>query len=133
MQIGDIIHLDGLRAEYNFFGRDRFSACTLPDGDYVIVALEDNHIKLAWTDASGCPSRKHRYRIGKAACTSPVRVTEPTDRNCATTTPPGWVPKPQPLSRLRSIFFAFADFLHRSADIQLIDVKRSPKEPAASL
>ena len=43
MQIGDVIHLDGLKAEYNFFGRDRFSACTLPDGDYLIVALEDNY------------------------------------------------------------------------------------------
>jgi len=67
MQIGDIIHLDGLKAEYNFFGRNRFSACTLPDGDYVIVALGDNHIKLAWADAGGCPSPKHRYRVGKAA------------------------------------------------------------------
>jgi hypothetical protein len=67
MQIGDVIHLDGLKAEYNFCGRDRFSACTLPDGDYQIVALEDKHIKLAWTDARGCPSRKHRYRVGKAA------------------------------------------------------------------
>lgn len=74
MQIGDIVHLDGLRAEYNLFGRDRFAACTLPDGDYVIVALEDNHVKLAWTDASGCPSRKHQYRIGKAALTSPAAV-----------------------------------------------------------
>ncbi len=76
MQIGDVIHLDGLRAEYNFFGRDRFSACTLPDGDYVIVALEDNNIKLAWSDAGGCPSRKHRYRVGKAALISSTAVTE---------------------------------------------------------
>ena len=30
MQIGDVIHLDGLKAEYNFCGRDRFSACTFP-------------------------------------------------------------------------------------------------------
>lgn len=74
MRIGDIIHLDGLRAEYNLFGRDQFAACTLPDGDYVIVALEDNHVKLAWTDASGCPSRKHQYRIGKTALTSPAAV-----------------------------------------------------------
>ncbi len=74
MRIGDIIHLDGLRAEYNLFGRDCFSACTLPDGDYEILALEDNHVKLAWSDASGCPSRKHRYRIEKAACTCPVAV-----------------------------------------------------------
>ena len=70
MQIGDVIHLNGLKAEYNFFGRDRFSACTLPDGDYLIVALEDNYIKLAWTDAGGYPSRKHRYRVGKAALIS---------------------------------------------------------------
>jgi len=74
MQVGDVIHLDGLRAEYNLFGRDRFSICTLPDGDYVIVALEDNHVKLAWTDASGSPSRKHRYRIGKAALISSTSV-----------------------------------------------------------
>jgi hypothetical protein len=70
MRIGDVIHLDGLSAEYSLFGRDRFSTCTLPDGDYVIVALEDTHIKLAWTDASGLPSRKHRYRIEKSAFTS---------------------------------------------------------------
>jgi hypothetical protein len=69
MRIGDIIHLDGLSAEYNLFGRDQFSTCTLPDGDYVVVALEDNHIKLAWTDASGRPSRKHRYRVEKAVFT----------------------------------------------------------------
>jgi hypothetical protein len=74
MQIGDIIHLDGVKAEYNIFGRDRFAACTLPAGDYVIVALEDNHVKLAWTDSSGYPSRKHRYRIGKAAFTPSVAV-----------------------------------------------------------
>ncbi len=72
MQIGDIIHLDGLRAEYNRFGRDHFSACTLPDGDYVILGFEGDHLKLAWSDASGLPSRKHRYRIVKAACMSPV-------------------------------------------------------------
>jgi hypothetical protein len=70
MQIGDIVHLDGLKAEYNLFGRDRFSACTLPNGDYVVMALEDNHVKLAWSDASGCPSRKHRYRVWKAALIS---------------------------------------------------------------
>jgi hypothetical protein len=70
MQIGDVIHLDGLKAEYNHFDRGHFAACTLPDGDYVIVAFEDNHVKLAWTDAGGCPSRKHRYRIGKVAINS---------------------------------------------------------------
>jgi hypothetical protein len=74
MRIGDIIHLGGLSAEYNLFGRDHFATCTLPDGDYVIVALEDNHVKLAWTDSSGSPSRKHRYRIGKAAFTTSTAV-----------------------------------------------------------
>jgi hypothetical protein len=71
MQIGDIIHLDGQKAEYNLFGRDRFSACTLPDGDYEILAVEGDRVKIAWTDASGSPSRKHRYRIVKKACISP--------------------------------------------------------------
>jgi hypothetical protein len=74
MQIGDIIHLDGLRAEYNLFGRDSFSICILPAGDYVIVAFEDSHVKLAWADSSGLPSRKHRYRIGKEAIESSTSV-----------------------------------------------------------
>jgi hypothetical protein len=74
MQIGDIIHLRGLRAEYNFFGRNRFADCTLPDGDYVILGFEDNHVELAWSDPGGYPSRKHRYRIGKAAVTPAVAV-----------------------------------------------------------
>jgi hypothetical protein len=63
MQVGDVVHLDGLKAEYSLFGRDRFSACTLPNGDYVIVGFEEKYVKLAWSDASGYPSRKHRYRI----------------------------------------------------------------------
>lgn len=63
MEIGDVIHLDGIKAEYSLFGRDRFSACTLPDGDYVILGFEDEYVRLAWSDVGGCPSRKHRYRI----------------------------------------------------------------------
>jgi hypothetical protein len=74
MQIGDVVHLDGLTAEYNHFGRDHFATCRLPDGNYVIVALEENHVKLAWTDSTGCPSRKHRYRMGKAAFNSSIAV-----------------------------------------------------------
>ena len=54
MQVGDVVHLDGLKAEYSLFGRDRFCACTLPDGDYVIVGFEDEYINLAkknsWAD-----------------------------------------------------------------------------------
>jgi hypothetical protein len=53
MQVGDVIHLDGLKAEYSLFGRDRFSACTLPDGDYVIVGFEDDYVNLAWSEAGG--------------------------------------------------------------------------------
>ncbi|HMK34232.1 MAG TPA: hypothetical protein VK463_04125 [Desulfomonilaceae bacterium] len=63
MQIGDLVHLDGLKAEYSLFGRDRFSTCTLPDGDYFIVGFEEGYVKLAWSDATGTPSRKHRYRV----------------------------------------------------------------------
>jgi hypothetical protein len=66
MEIGDIVHLDGLKAEYSLYGKDRFTTCTLPDGNYVIVAIEDAYIKLAWRDLTGYPSRKHRYRVEKA-------------------------------------------------------------------
>jgi hypothetical protein len=65
MQIGDIIHLDGLKAEYSLFGKDRFSSCTLPNGDYVILGFEEQYVKLAWSDLDGMPSRKHRYRVTK--------------------------------------------------------------------
>jgi hypothetical protein len=74
MQIGDVIHLDGLRAEYSLFGRDRFSTCTLPDGDYVVLGMEENYVNLAWSDGSGYPSRKHRYRIEKAVFGCAVAV-----------------------------------------------------------
>ncbi|MEW6530813.1 MAG: hypothetical protein AB1473_08270 [Thermodesulfobacteriota bacterium] len=63
MEVGDIIHLNGLKAEYSLFGKDRFSRCTLPEGKYVIVGFEAGYVKLAWRDADGHPSRKHRYRI----------------------------------------------------------------------
>lgn len=66
MQIGDVIHLDGLKAEYSLFGRDRFSTCTLPNGDYVILGFEEGYVKLAWSEGTGAPSRKHRYRIREA-------------------------------------------------------------------
>jgi hypothetical protein len=65
MQVGDVIHLDGLKAEYSLFGKDRFSACTLPNGNYVIVGFEEKYVKLAWSESDGFPSRKHRYRIEK--------------------------------------------------------------------
>lgn len=67
MQVGDIIHLDGQRAEYSRFGKDRFSSCTLPNGEYVVVGFEENYVSLAWTDSDGQASRKHRYRIELSA------------------------------------------------------------------
>ncbi len=66
VQVGDVVHLDGLRAEYSHYGRERFTPCTLPDGDYIIVGFEDGYVKLAWTNAGGAPSVKHRYRIETA-------------------------------------------------------------------
>lgn len=65
MKKGDTIHLNGLKAEYSHFGRDRFSTCTLPDGKYIITEIQDRYVNLAWSDAEGHPSRKHRYRIDK--------------------------------------------------------------------
>jgi|GEM_PF-540035 len=74
MQIGDVIHLDGLKAEYSLFGRDRFCSCTLPDGDYVILDIEDEYVRLAWSEAPGFPSKKHRYRIERQAFKSKVNA-----------------------------------------------------------
>lgn len=65
MQVGDTIHLDGIKAEYSLFGKDRFSSCTLPDGNYIVLGFEEQYVKLAWRDSGGYPSRKHRYRIDR--------------------------------------------------------------------
>jgi hypothetical protein len=70
MQVGDVVHLNGLKAEYSLFGKDRFSRCTLPDGDYVVVGVESDYVKLAWSEYGGSPSRKHRYRIELDALSS---------------------------------------------------------------
>ncbi len=59
MQIGDVIHLDGLKAEYSLFGKDRFSSCTLPNGDYVILGFEE-------TICEACLERPGRYAVKKA-------------------------------------------------------------------
>ncbi|MFH0821909.1 MAG: hypothetical protein V2B18_04110 [Pseudomonadota bacterium] len=72
MRIGDIIKLNGQKAEYSLFGRDRFSRCTLPDGHYVIVGFEDGYVGLAWSDTEGNVSRKHRYRIETSEVGSPL-------------------------------------------------------------
>jgi hypothetical protein len=65
MHVGDVVRLDGLKAEYSRFGKDRFSSCTLPDGNYVILAIEDSYVNLVWSDAFGTVVRKHQYRILK--------------------------------------------------------------------
>jgi hypothetical protein len=75
MQIGDVVHLDGLKAEYSMFGRDRFSACTLPEGEYVVVGVEDGYVSLAWKDLTGIASRKHRYRVEASALLLQPRET----------------------------------------------------------
>jgi len=67
MRVGDTIHLDGLRAEYSHYGRDRFTPCTLPNGEYVIVGFDDAYVKLAWKNATGAASTKHRYRVQKTS------------------------------------------------------------------
>jgi len=65
MRGGDTIHLAGLRAEYTHYGRDRFTPCTLPNGEYVIVGFDDAYVKLAWKNTTGSASTKHRYRVQK--------------------------------------------------------------------
>jgi hypothetical protein len=79
MEIGDVIHLDGIKAEYSLFGKDRFSACTLPDGNYHILGFENDYVRLAWSDPDGRPSRKHRYRIkfGHVISTMPGTTPSP--------------------------------------------------------
>ena len=54
MRVGDTIHLDGLRAEYSHYGRDRFTPCTLPNGEYVVVGFDDAYVKLAWKKCYRC-------------------------------------------------------------------------------
>jgi hypothetical protein len=71
MRVGDVVHLDGLKAEYSLYGRDRFTTCTLPDGNYVVLDIEDSYVKLAWSDFGGFPSKKHRYRIHMEAIAAP--------------------------------------------------------------
>lgn len=63
MEAGDTIHLKGIKAEYRLFGKTSFLGCIMPDGDYVILGFEQRHISLAWREADGQPSKKHRYRV----------------------------------------------------------------------
>lgn len=63
MEAGDTIHLKGIKAEYRLFGKTSFLGCTMPRGDYVILGFEQSHINLAWIEADGRPSKKHRYRV----------------------------------------------------------------------
>jgi hypothetical protein len=77
MQVGDIIHLNGIKAEYRLHGKSGSYGCIMPDGDYVVLKFEQGHIHLAWREAGGQPSKKHRYRVDSALL-SDVR----TNGNC---------------------------------------------------
>ncbi len=63
VEIGDVIHLNGIKAEYRLYGKRSFFGCIMPDGDYVVLDFEQGHTYLAWSEAGGYPSRKHRYRV----------------------------------------------------------------------
>lgn len=63
MKVGDVIHLNGIKAEYRLFGKKSFRGCIMPDGDYVVLGFEQGHVNLAWQEADGQPSKKHRYRV----------------------------------------------------------------------
>lgn len=63
MKVGDVIHLNGIKAEYRLFGKKSFRGCIMPDGDYVVLSFEEGHVNLAWQEADGRPSKKHRYRV----------------------------------------------------------------------
>ena len=66
MEKGDVIHLKGIKAEYRLFGKKTYSQCILPDGDYIVLGIEDGFVNLAWSDTQGNPSRKHRYRVAES-------------------------------------------------------------------
>jgi hypothetical protein len=63
MEAMQVIHLNGVKAEYRRFGKTSFHGCIIPDGDYVVLSFEQDHINLAWKEPDGSPSRKHRYRV----------------------------------------------------------------------
>ncbi len=63
MEAGHTIHLKGIRAEYRLFGKASLHGCIMPDGEYIILSFEQGHVNLAWRDADGQPSKKHRYRV----------------------------------------------------------------------
>lgn len=63
MEAMQVIHLNGIKAEYRRFGKVSFHGCIMPDGDYVVLSFEQGHINLAWREPDGAPSRKHRYRV----------------------------------------------------------------------
>jgi hypothetical protein len=63
VEIGDIIHLNGIKADYRLYGKKSFHGCIIPDGDYVVLDFEQGHTHLAWREVGGYPSKKHRYRV----------------------------------------------------------------------
>ena len=78
MKIGDVIHLNGIKAEYRLHGKKSFHGCVMPDGDYVVLDFEQGHTHLAWRDGGGLPSKKHRYRVADALL---LNVGEERDRS----------------------------------------------------
>ncbi len=63
MKAGNTIHINGIKAEYRLYGKKAFRGCIMPDGDYVVMSIERDHVNLAWKQTDGEPSRKHRYRV----------------------------------------------------------------------
>lgn len=63
MEAGDTIHINGIKAEYRLFGKTSFHGCIMPDGDYLVLSFEQDHVNLAWRETDGQPSRKHLYRV----------------------------------------------------------------------
>lgn len=63
MKSGNTIHIKGIKAEYRLYGKTAFNGCIMPDGDYVVMSIERDHVNLAWKETDGEPSRKHRYRV----------------------------------------------------------------------
>jgi hypothetical protein len=63
MKAGNTIHIKGMKAEYRLYGKKAFHGCIMPDGDYVVMSIEQGHVNLAWKETDGEPSRKHRYRV----------------------------------------------------------------------
>ena len=63
MKAGDILHLNGIRAEYKLYGKKGFRGCIMPDGNYIVLSFEQGFVNLAWQEIDGDPSKKHLYKV----------------------------------------------------------------------